>query len=75
MAFQTRCAVSGSTTDGLLIVRDTVEVDTRARRATSWIVLLGWRRSEGRFAGLTARLYLGFRGRDNTRFCKIFEKG
>ena len=38
MPSSTRCAVAASTREGLLMVRDTVEVDTRARRATSWMV-------------------------------------
>jgi hypothetical protein len=41
MAFQTRLAVLGSTREGLLIVRDTVAVETPAVRATSWIFITG----------------------------------
>src|ERR1700733_11369815 len=41
IAFQTRLAVLGSTSEGLLIVRDTVAVETLARRATSWIFISG----------------------------------
>src|ERR1035441_10290377 len=43
MTFQTRLAVLGSTREGLLMVRETVAVETRARRATSWIFITGRR--------------------------------
>src|ERR1039457_3114619 len=74
MAFQTRWAVSASTRDGLLMVRDTVDVDTRARRATSWMVRLSGRRCEGSVTGLTARLYLGCRpqSRGEMKFCEQY---
>src|ERR1019366_2142912 len=72
--FQTRWAVSASTRDGLLMVRDTVDVDTRARRATSWMVRLSGRRCEGSVTGLTARLYLGCRpqSRGEMKFCEQY---
>src|ERR1039457_5642457 len=43
MTFQTLLAVLGSTREGLLMVRETVAVETRARRATSWIFITGRR--------------------------------
>src|ERR1017187_5449053 len=43
MTFQIRLAVLRSTREGLLMVRETVAVETRARRATSWIFITGRR--------------------------------